>query len=385
VRTGSIENTNSQGHRSILIVQTAFLGDLLLGIPLYRRIRKNRPDRHLILLCRKGLGDFFLKTKLVDQVIEVQKNNSESYRLAKEKLLELQNLSEAGFEFIFTPHESLRTAFFVSPLKAEHKVTFRKKWNWFFFNQRISKNKEWPESLRQMSLLFPWDQELRGLAEQFESLKNFYSKDENGRLASVPDWCSMSLRSILMQDDFTFSRLETQWNLHKYSDRKWIFIFPGSVWATKMWSEEGFVEVGQKFQKEGDQVFVMGGPGEEALGDRVSSQIPGSINLVGQTTIYESALLLTRGALAIGNDSASAHLASCAAVPNVSVFGPTVLKFGYRPWSSLSAVVEKDGLQCRPCGSHGHRKCPLGTHECMKNISASKVQKSCEQFIPSNF
>lgn len=80
---GSIPTGNSSpSGRSILIVQTAFLGDLLLGIPFYKQVRQIWPQHEIILLCKKGLSDFFLKTKMVDKAIEVIKGDRISYARA---------------------------------------------------------------------------------------------------------------------------------------------------------------------------------------------------------------------------------------------------------------------------------------------------------------
>jgi len=58
--------------------------------------------------------------------------------------------------------------------------------------------------------------------------------------------------------------------------------------------------------------------------------------------------------------------------PLVSIFGPTTPSQGYTPWNKKSRVVEIP-LDCRPCGAHGHNKCPIGTHDCMKKISPEMV------------
>ncbi|MNL44308.1 Lipopolysaccharide core heptosyltransferase RfaQ [compost metagenome] len=128
----------------------------------------------------------------------------------------------------------------------------------------------------------------------------------------------------------------------------------------------------------------MGGPGEEALAEDVASQIPGVRSLAGKTQIFESAQLIVRAALVVGNDSASTHLAAVCETPLIAIFGPTILKFGYRPWSAQSYVVEIPGLPCRPCGKHGPQKCPIGTHECMKGIAASEVVKTARTILPNS-
>ncbi|RYZ89296.1 MAG: glycosyltransferase family 9 protein, partial [Proteobacteria bacterium] len=160
---------------------------------------------------------------------------------------------------------------------------------------------------------------------------------------------------------------------------KTIALFPGSVWATKRWTEEGFVQAGNQLREEGHHILVMGGPGEEELCARVAALIPGAKNICGQTSIYESALVLSRIGGVIGNDSASLHLAATSQCPSVVMFGPTVLRFGFRPWQDQVAVVEMRDLACRPCGKHGHQVCPIGTHICMKGLEASIVTQKLKE------
>ncbi len=62
-----------------VVVQTAFLGDLLLAIPLLKKCKQLWPDHSLALVCRKGVGSFFASTGLVDKVIEVQKGQRSTY------------------------------------------------------------------------------------------------------------------------------------------------------------------------------------------------------------------------------------------------------------------------------------------------------------------
>lgn len=350
-----------------VLVQTAFLGDLLLSIPLMRNMRSLWPEEKLILVCRKGLGDFFLKTRLVDRVFEINKGNNNSYKVAL-KALESEKITR-----VFAPHESLRTAFFARRIQAQERIAFSSFWNFIFYNSRMQKNKNLPEALRQLSLLQNYDLDLKS------KIKNF-SYDPH-QLSVVPSWASMSLVEFYRQQsdaiETVFSKVGCR---RKFASRS-LAIFPGSVWQTKRWTQEGFVQVGQELQNRGWQLLIMGGPGEEELCTQVAGAISGAINICGMTSIFESALILSEVAGVIGNDSASMHLAATADSPSVAIFGPTVLDFGYRPWQNFVAIVEKKGLKCRPCGKHGHRACPLGTHECMRSISKDDVLIALEKIL----
>lgn len=333
-------------------------------------MRELWPQHKLALVCRKGFGDFFLQSKLVDQVFEIEKGKSESYS----KILE--HLKFVEVDHLISPHESMRTVFFCAQIKAKHKVTFKKSWNFLVFSKRSIKNPALPDSIRQLSLLSSEDPQLEQDIAKYAQMERPYLPGEMGRLPAPPSWASMSLRHQILERTDVWESLKAKYPLQGFDEGRAVLLFPGSVWATKRWTEEGFVKSGKALMEKGFQVYVMGGPGEEALAESVANQIPGSISLAGKTKIFESAQLIARSLLVIGNDSASTHLAAVCETPLIAVFGPTILEFGYRPWSAQSYVVQRDGLKCRPCGKHGHHVCPIGTHECMKGIPAEDVLRT---------
>jgi len=335
---------------------------------LLKRCRQLWPQHQLALVCRKGLGDFFLQTKLVDHVYEIKKGDKESYRKI---LQDLKNV-----ERIISPHQSLRTGFFCKQIQAKEKISYSSWWNFLIFSKRISRNKNLPDPLRQLSLLCEDDESLRSLIENYLKRETPYKTQGHGKLSEPPAWASMSLRSSVMANETIFKNLRDRFSLEGFSASKTVLLFPGSVWATKRWTKEGFVKTGQALQQQGYQIYLMGGPGEEELAEQVAQQIPQAVSLAGKTSIFESTQLIARSSLVIANDSASAHLASVCETPLLTIFGPTVLEFGYRPWSAQSYVVQKAELPCRPCGKHGHKVCPIKTHVCMKAISAAEVLES---------
>ncbi len=316
------------------------------------------------------MGDFFLKTHLVDQVFEIEKGKSESYS----KIVE--HLRYSQVDNLISPHESLRTAFFCSQIKAQHKIAFQKAWNFVIFSKRTQRDVQLPDAMRQLSLLAPEDEQLARDLIQYSAQERPYAPQEQGHLSAPPKWASMSLRHQVLELSDIYESLKSRFPLKGFDEGKAILLFPGSVWATKRWTEEGFINTGKALKARGFEIYVMGGPGEEALAEQVAGQIPGAVSLAGKTKIIESAQLIARSALVIGNDSASTHLAAVCEVPLIAVFGPTILEFGYRPWSAESYVVQREGLKCRPCGKHGHKVCPIGTHECMKSISAEEVLRT---------
>ena len=351
-----------------LIYQTAFIGDLLLTTPLIRELRKSYPNDELHLACRKGGGELFLKLGLVDQVFEVNKSDSKSRHEFEKKLL------SRTYDTVVCAHESLRSQFLMLRLKARLKIGYFKWYNGFVFHQRVQRRQEWPEALRLMSLLAPISSSVKSLLQPLASDKSFENSKEQSSIlkwpAPIPQWLEMSVVSGEKSGAQKVS----------LSERKKIIIAPGSVWATKQWREEHFVELILKLIEKNHFIFLTGSAQESALCKRIEESVQAQlkeksnllVNISGQTTLFELFQILTEADLLIANDSAPIHLAAMAQTATVAIFGPTTLSLGYRPWSHQARVAQVP-LSCRPCGAHGHKECPIRTHDCMKLLTASEV------------
>ena len=153
-----------------------------------------------------------------------------------------------------------------------------------------------------------------------------------------------------------------------------VALAPGSVWATKRWPF--YPELACLLATEA-QVVVVGAKDDaplareiaRAAGDRV-------LDATGQLSLLGSAELLRRCAALVTNDSAPQHLASAVGTPTVTVFGPTVAEFGFGPLAPHSTTVGMTGLDCRPCDRHGPTRCPLGHWRCMRELTASAVAEA---------
>jgi len=74
------------------------------------------------------------------------------------------------------------------------------------------------------------------------------------------------------------------------------------------------------------------------------------------------------------NDSAPMHFASAVNAPVTAVYCSTIPAFGFGPMSDKSYIVEiQQPLDCRPCGLHGYRACPLGHFKCAYKIEDAQL------------
>ena len=329
-----------------LVIQTAFLGDLLLAVPMLRRIRLLQPDQKLIIVCKKGHADFLLREKIVDFAFEVEKSNRKTYRevLRYTKNFDILNL--------YCVHRSVRSLLFAAQVQAHKKVGFSSFLGFWIFDDLVDFESDYPEVIRQFQILQTTDPLTR---HEFKT-ENFSQLNDMNSV--IPDFFSFGPEP------------ETPAVTRK------IAIFPGSVWATKRWTQEGFTVLTQELLKQGFAVDLMGGPDDAELCRSIAALAPGSRVLSGKLSIFESLRKIKDYDLVVSNDSASTHMAVYNHTKVVSIFGPTTLNLGFRPWSEKAVVVENNELTCRPCGKHGHDKCPLGHHNCMKSISAEQVLSS---------
>ncbi len=323
-------------------------------------LKMTDPGRSVGLICRKGLGQAFLQLGLIDYFWEVDKGNRKSYQTI------IESLKSFEINYWLSPHTSARTALFTWQIKAQKKISFKKFWNTLFFHQTIQFPKEWPEALRLLHLLKNKNAKLSQHLDSLNRPDQFTQKDDQSALMPALSWADphQFLNQSLLQKKFEECKIAD-----RFPFQNSVVLFPGSVWATKMWKKEKFIVLGNEIVNNGHQVLIMGGASEAELGESITSQIPGAVNLCGKSNVLESLLILSKQKLVIGNDSSSSHMASLVGIPVVSAFGPTVLRFGYRPWGKSAKVFEVSDLDCRPCGAHGPKVCPLGHHNCMNKLN----------------
>jgi heptosyltransferase-2 len=168
-------------------------------------------------------------------------------------------------------------------------------------------------------------------------------------------------------------------------------IAPSSVWATKRWPAESFARVAEQlWEKRKLRTVVVGGGEAADLGCAArlctafaAGDAPAPVNLAGKTGLGALKSVLSRAKLVIANDSAPLHVAIAMGVPVVGVFGPTVRELGFFPNApaGMAASAELAGLECRPCGLHGHDECPLGHFRCMLDLTPEAVLREVDKVL----
>jgi len=152
-----------------------------------------------------------------------------------------------------------------------------------------------------------------------------------------------------------------------------IALAPGSIWATKQWPY--YSDLARELRGVA-RLVVIGAEADRPLAAEIVAAADGAaIDATGRLSLLASAELVGRAMLLVTNDSAPLHLASAMNTPTLAIFGPTVPEFGFGPLAERSQVAGQTGLACRPCDRHGPRRCPLGHWRCMREITADDVAR----------
>jgi heptosyltransferase-2 len=331
----------------ILIAQTSFLGDVALSTPVFAAIKRCHPEARLTAWVRPDTAGILAGHPHVDALL-VDDKRARDRGLAS--LRTLGRLRAGRFDLVLALHKSFRTAWLLAAAQIPRRVGFRQSAGRFFYHRCIERDPTQHDVERNLSILAGID-------------------IDPATVISRP-FVACSADAI----DRFHALLRMQ---HVATDLPLIAVAPGSVWATKRWTVDGYAAFLRALRDElGATPVLLGAVADRPYADAIQ-QAAGNIgvNLVGQTDLSMLVAAIDQSAALVTNDSAPMHIAVARGTPVVAIFGPTSPRQGYGPYSERAVVVERE-LSCRPCSRHGGARCPIGTHACMKEISHRDVQRA---------
>jgi heptosyltransferase II len=155
--------------------------------------------------------------------------------------------------------------------------------------------------------------------------------------------------------------------------RPLVALAPGSVWATKRWAH--FPALAAAIAPHARLVLI-GGPDDRAAAQEIREAAgphAALIDSIGIASLPVSAALIASSSAIVSNDSLPLHLASAMGTPTVAIFGPTVPAMGFGPLAPRAVIVQHHSLECRPCHAHGPMRCPLEHFRCMRDLPVAQV------------
>jgi ADP-heptose:LPS heptosyltransferase len=315
----------------ILVIQTAFIGDVILATPILEALHTAYPNAIIDVLVRKGNQALFTGHPFLRQALVWDKSNGKYKNLF---LLRIA-IRRQKYDLVINCQRFAASGFLTAFSGAKVKIGFDKNPFSKRFTHKVSHeiSKEKHECERNLELLKPLG--ISGIAKP-----KLYPKPLD----------------------------------HKPNE-PYVCIAPASVWFTKQFPEHKWVELIQKIGKQ-KLILLTGGPSDVALCNRILDKLNGYNikNISGQLQLLQSAELMREAEMNYVNDSAPMHLCSAVDAPVTAIYCSTIPEFGFGPLSSKSFIVQtNETLDCRPCGLHGFNACPKGHFKCAETISAEQI------------
>ncbi|MBS1559151.1 MAG: glycosyltransferase family 9 protein [Bacteroidetes bacterium] len=322
--------------RSFLIIQTAFIGDVVLATGLIEKLHQHYPESKIDFLLRKGNEGLLVGHPFVREVLIWDKKQSK----IKNLFMLIRCIRTKRYNVVVNVHRFASSGMITVFSGAEIKIGFSKNPLSFLFTQRLA-----------------------------HSINNIHEAARNHKLIEkLTDSQYANPKLYPSQNDFE--------KVNLFKKGKYICLAPTSVWFTKQLPAEKWIDLLVLLRDRYAHYYLLGAPGDfntcESI--RLASANENVINLAGKLSFLESAALMKDAEMNFVNDSAPMHIASAMNAPVTAVFCSTVPAFGFGPLSKQSFIVEtNEKLVCRPCGLHGYKDCPKGHFKCAYTITAEQL------------
>jgi heptosyltransferase-2 len=341
--------------QKILVIQTAFIGDVVLATALIESLHQQYPKAAIDVVVRKGNESLFNEHPFINELIVWDKKQHKYLNW----LSILKKIRAKKYDVLINVQRFAATGLWTVLSKANTTIGFDKNPFSFLFTHKVKHD---------------------------VSAGELHEINRNHALIS-----SLGVFPLVMPKLYpTTSDYE---KVKLYQAQKYITIAPASVWFTKQFPLTAWVSLINELKFEGP-IYIIGGPADKALGDQIINEVVSLhsktfntsntsttttastkiINLSGELGFLASAALQQKAVLNYVNDSAPMHLCSAVNAPVVAIYCSTIPAFGFGPLSTNSFIVEaQQKLTCRPCGLHGKKQCPLGHFNCAHSIENAQL------------
>jgi ADP-heptose:LPS heptosyltransferase len=321
-----------------LIIQTAFIGDVVLATPLIEKLHAFFPNAQIDFLLRKGNEQLLSGHPYINELLIWNKKENKQKNL----FLILSQIRKRKYDKVINLQRFFATGLITAFSGARETIGFDKNPLSFFFAKKVKHlvggNPVVHETVRNLELI------------------RAFTDD------SV-------FKPILYPSLADFTRIDIM------TESKFITISPASVWFTKQFPFSQWISFIREIPA-GIGIYLLGGPEDEPLCEliRAGSGREELKILAGQLSYLQSAALMSRAVMNYVNDSAPMHFASAMNAPVTAIYCSTIPDFGFGPLSDNSHIVEiKEKLYCRPCGLHGYTSCPEGHFRCALEIKQEQL------------
>tara|TARA_B110000285_G_scaffold55121_1_gene62747 strand:- start:599 stop:1555 length:957 start_codon:yes stop_codon:yes gene_type:complete len=310
----------------ILIIQTAFLGDVILATPVVSELKKIYPNSQIDFLVKKGNESLLSNSPHLHSVLLFDKKNGKW----KSMMRLILQFRKTKYDLVINLHRFGSSGILAGLSKGKKRYGFKKNPFSFLYTKKFGHTigDGTHEVERNLSII-----------KEFGASK------------------------LIRPELFPSSADKTK--VASFKIGNYYCLAPASVWFTKQLPQHKWIELINSLPVDAT-VYLLGAPGDKELCQTIieKSNNKYSNNLCGELSLLQSAELMRTANRNYVNDSGPLHLASSVNARVTTFFCSTVPDFGFGPLSEDSEIKEVKDLDCRPCGLHGHKECPKGHFKC---------------------
>lgn len=334
------EKISNNSSNKILVIQTAFIGDVILATSILENLHSAFPNISIDFLLRKGNETLFEQHPYINKIWIWNKKEKKYKNLFKI----IRSIRKERYDIVINAQRYFASGLITALSAAKYTVGFNKNPLSFIFNKKIkhtiNDNNEFVhEAKRNVQLI-----------TEITHINDFQIK--------------------LYPNNKDFEAVQ------QYKNAPYICIAPTSVWFTKQYPAEKWIEFLNHSVTKQYKVFLIGAPNDQSNCDALIEQSTHKniTNLCGKLSFLSSCALLKDSVMNYVNDSAPLHMASAVNASVTAIFCSTIPAFGFGPLSEKSLIVEtKEKLKCRPCGLHGYKSCPEKNFSCAHKIKLEQL------------
>ncbi|MEI9958115.1 MAG: glycosyltransferase family 9 protein [Ferruginibacter sp.] len=325
--------------KKLLVIQTAFIGDVVLATAVVEKLSAYFPNDQIDFLVRKGNESLLANNPHITNVLIWNKKEHKTKNL----FAITEQIRKVKYDVVINLQRFFSTGFITAFSAGKTTIGFNKNPLSFLFTKKV------PHII---SNTFPYRHEVER--------NNDLIKDFTDDILTKP-------KLYPSANDFA--------SVEQYTKNHFVTMTPSSVWFTKKYPFEKWIDLINNFPKQ-YTIYLLGGKENTAECENIQSKAinKNMVILSGKLSFLQSAALMKSAAMNYVNDSAPLHFASAMNAPVTAIFCSTVPAFGFTPLSDQSFTVETtETLSCRPCSLHGKRECPLKHFKCGFGITTNQL------------
>jgi len=292
-------------YRSILILQTKFIGDIVLASVLAKNLQLEYPGVRIAFLCEAHFAGFLTAHGIAAEVIPFSRAKMRGSPLerARELFRAVRTSRRRHFDMTIDITDS-KTSRFVSEL-----VNAPVRVGYFPSERRLRWFERQPANVRMKPLGFGEKHYLYRYLSPLEAL------------GVSPRVRVPAFRPLPFETTRALALLAR----HRIQPNAFIAVHAGARFVGRRWQPERFAEAIDRIAGEtGLRVVLVGGPEENEATDRIMAVAKTPVvNLAGALRLETLLALLKEARLFLGNESGPMHMAAAAGTPVVGLFGLT--------------------------------------------------------------